>query len=211
MTTPIIIGTSMSTYVRTARMTCEEKPAAYELVDVSVVHGEVKNPEHLARHPFGKVPAFEHDGLKLYETSAIIRYIDQVTPGPQFTPDEARARARMNQIISIIDYYAYPSCISQIVIHRVLPQLVGGTDESVVAAGASQADLCLREIDRIKDGGKYLAGDKVSLADFYLAPVLAYLSLTPEASLIANYKGLAAWWDEMQQRPSFTKTAPVFR
>src|SRR5690242_7108284 len=63
MATPIIYGTDMSTYVRTTRMVFEEKPAQYELVDVSVVKREVREPAHLARNPFGTVPAFELDGF----------------------------------------------------------------------------------------------------------------------------------------------------
>jgi len=208
MATPIIYGTEMSTYVRTARMAFEEKPAQYELVDVSVVRGEVKQPAHLARNPFGTVPAFEHDGMKIYETSPIIRYIDQVCPGTSLTPADPRDRARMNQIISIIDYHGYPSIIGQIVIHRLLPQLVGGTDEKVIAAGTPKAQLVLKEIDRIKGGSKFLAGDQLSLADLYVAPVLFYLSLAPEASLMAPNKGLSAWWEMIQQRSSYKKTQP---
>jgi glutathione S-transferase len=58
----------------------------YELVEIDIMQGAHKTPEHLARHPFGRVPAFEHDGFKLYETSAITRYLDAVLPGPAPTP-----------------------------------------------------------------------------------------------------------------------------
>jgi glutathione S-transferase len=208
MAAPIIYGTDMSTYVRTARMALEEKPAQYELVDVSVVKGEVKQPAHLARNPFGTVPAFEHDGMKIYGTSAIIRYIDQVFPGAKLTPDDPRERARMNQIISIIDYHGYDSMIWQCAVQRLLPDLVGGTDEKVIAAATPKIELVLQEIERIKGGSKFLAGDQVSLADLYVAPVLAYLVLTPEARLLAARKGLTAWWESMGQRSSFKKTAP---
>lgn len=208
MATPIIYGTEMSTYVRTARMAFEEKPAQYELVEVSVVRGENRQPAHLARNPFGTVPAFEHDGMKIYETSAIIRYIDQVCPGARLTPDDPRDRARMNQVISIIDYHGYDAMIMQIVLHRVLPQLVGGTDEKVIAAATPKARLCLAEVDRIKGGSKFLAGEQVSLADLYLAPILFYLGLTPEGSLVAEHQGLAGWWAALQQRSSYKKTQP---
>jgi glutathione S-transferase len=208
MATPIIYGTEMSTYVRTARLAFEEKPAQYELVDVSVVRGEVKSPAHLARNPFGTVPAFEHDGFKLYETGAIIRYIDQVWPGATLTPEDPRDRARMNQIISILDYYGYDSIIRKIVLHRLLPQLVGGTNDAVIAEGRPRAELCLSEIERIKGGGKFLAGDQVSLADLYLAPLLFYLALTPEKSLLTQRKGLVPWWEGMQQRSGYKKTEP---
>src|SRR5499433_481266 len=99
MAAPIVYGPTFSTYVRTVRVAREEKPASYELVDVAMLKGEHKQPEDLARNPFAKVPAFNHDGLDLYETDAIVRYIDQAIPGQDLQPLEARPRARMNQII----------------------------------------------------------------------------------------------------------------
>ncbi len=60
-------------------------------------------PEQLARHPFAKVPAFEHDGFRPYETGAIVHYRDEVFPGPPPQPTAPRARARMIQIMSVID------------------------------------------------------------------------------------------------------------
>jgi len=100
MATPIIYGTDMSTYVRTARMAFEEKPAQYERVDVSVVKGEAKQPAHLARNPFGTVPAFEHDGFNFYETSAVVRYIDQVFPGASIITLTARSFGRSSSLAS---------------------------------------------------------------------------------------------------------------
>ncbi len=210
MATPIIYGTEFSTYVRTARMAFEEKPASYQLVDVSVIKGEQKQSAHLVRNPFGTVPAFEHDGLKVYETSPIIRYIDQVFPGPSLTPADARDRARMNQIISIIDYHGYPSIIGQIVVQRLFTQITGGTDEKIIAAGLPKAELVLKEIERIAGGGKFLAGNQVSLADLYLYPVIFYLLMAPEKTLMAPRKGLNAWWETMNQRSSVKKTQPNF-
>jgi glutathione S-transferase len=207
--TPIIYGTEFSTYVRSVRMAFEEKGAKYTLHDVSVLKGEQKEPAHLARHPFGTVPAFEHDGFQLYETSPILRYVDQVVAGPALTPEDPKQRARMNQIISIIDYHGYPSLILQIVVQRLFVALLAnGTDEAVIKAGIPKAQLCLKEIDRIKGGDTFLAGNQVSLADLYLVPILFYLQLTPEKELMAPHKGLAAWWQAMGERPSVKSTAP---
>jgi len=83
--TPILYGTEFSTYVRSVRMAFEEKGAEYKLHDVSVLKGEQKQAAHLSRNPFGTVPAFEHNGLEVYETSPILRYIDQVWPAPALT------------------------------------------------------------------------------------------------------------------------------
>lgn len=65
MAKPIIYGPAYSTYARTVRLALEEKGVGYDLVEVDLLGGAAKAPEHLARHPFGKVPAFEHDGCEL--------------------------------------------------------------------------------------------------------------------------------------------------
>jgi glutathione S-transferase len=210
MATPIIYGTPFSTYVRTARMAFEEKAAAYELVDVHVLGGAHKEPPHLARNPFGTVPAFAHDGFTMYETGAIIRYIDQVFPGPALTPADPRQRARMNQIISIVDYHGYSSIIGKICMQRLFGPMMGGTtDVAVVEEGMPKARLCLSEIERLMAGNKFLAGDAVSLADFYLLPVLFYGLMTPEGGpLMAPHAALQRWWEMMQTRPAVQKTAP---
>jgi glutathione S-transferase len=209
--TPIVFGTEFSTYVRTVRMAFAEKGAEYKLDDVSVIKGEQKQHPHLARNPFGTVPAFAHDGLELYETSPILRYIDQVFRGPSLTPEDPKQRARMNQIISIIDYHGYVSLIGQIVVQRLFTVLLpNGTDEAVIKAGIPKAKLCLQEIDRImKEGrGTFLAGSQISLADLYLVPILFYVRMTPEKELLTPHKGLEAWWQTMAERPSVVTTAP---
>ncbi|HEX3474075.1 MAG TPA: glutathione S-transferase family protein [Kofleriaceae bacterium] len=207
--TPIIHGTEFSTYVRSVRMAFEEKGTEYKLNDVSVLKGEQKQAAHLSRNPFGTVPAFEHDGLEVYETSPILRYIDQVWPAPALTPDDPKQRARMNQILSIIDYHGYASIIGQIVVQRLFTALLAnGTDENVVKAGIPRARLCLQEFERLKGHHTFLAGDQVSFADLYLVPIIFYLKLTPEGELLAPHKGLTAWWEAMTDRKSVKATAP---
>lgn len=207
--TPTIFGAPFSTYVRTVRMAFEEKGAEYKVDDVSLLTGQHKQAAHLARNPFGKVPAFEHDGLELYETSAILRYIDQVFPGPTLTPEDPRQRARMNQIISIVEYIGYPSVIGQIAMHRLFTALLpSAPDENVVKAGVPRVQLCLKEFERIKGSNTFLAGDSVTLADLYLAPLIFYLKMTPESELMAPHKGLGQWWQIMNERKSMKNTVP---
>ena len=209
MGNPTVYGTPYSTYVRTTRIALAEKRADYELVDVNVLSGQQKQPEHLARNPFGTVPAFAHDGFALYETGAIVRYIDQVFPGPSLTPDDARARARMNQIISIVDFHAYPTMISKIATNRIFMPLLGGScDEAAVEGASAKAMLCLAEIERILGDNAFLAGPALSLADCYVVPVLHYLALTPEKSLIDARPRLAAWWQRINEVATVRETAP---
>jgi len=116
---PTVYGAPLSALVRSVRMALSEKGMEYDLVDVGVVHGECKGVQHLARNPFGKVPLFDHDSHSIYETSAIVRYIDQVFDGPSALAASAADQARMNPIISIIDNYGYQAIILEIRIYAV--------------------------------------------------------------------------------------------
>jgi len=212
MATPIVYGPAFSTYVRTARLALEEKPASYELIDVAMLKGAHKEPAFLARSPFGKVPAFSHDGFDIYETDAIVRYIDQAIPGQALQPMDAQPRARMNQIIGIVDSFAYPAMITSIVMHRLVGPMLGQQpDEAAIKSGIPTSDLCLKEFERLMGVNKFLAGDKVSLADLFVVPVYHYLALTPEGEeLLKPRAKLRAWWDQMKARNSVTTTEPKF-
>lgn len=209
MGTPIIYGPELSTYVRTVRLAFEEKGASYKLEPVNVMAGENKGA-YLARHPFGKVPAFEHDGVALYETDAIIRYLDQVVPGKRLTPEEARDAARMNQVMGIVDAYGYGAIIGKIVWQRlVMPMLGGQGDAAIVEEAKPMASTCLKEFERIKGSDSFLAGREVSLADLFLAPIFFYLTNTPDAEgLLSDTPGLRQWWSDFSARPSMIKTQP---
>jgi glutathione S-transferase len=205
-----VYGPAYSTYARTVRLALEEKDAGYDLVEVDMLSGAHQQPEHLARQPFGPVPAFEHDGFVLYETDAIIRYIDDVVEGPMLEPRDPRDRARMNQIIGINDSYGYPAIILKLFWQRaVVPMMGGQADEAIVAAALPRTRLVLSEIERIMGGSPWLAGSDLSLADVMVAPVMAYLHMTPEANtLMAERPKLAQWWQTMSARPSMQRTAP---
>lgn len=210
MAPPIIYGPALSTYVRTVRLVCEEKGAGYELVEIDIMQGAHKSPDYLARHPFGRVPAFEHDGFALYETSAITRYLDAVLPGVSLTPADPKGAARMQQVIAVVDSYAYGAMISAIVIQRVVMPMVGGTtDEAVIAAAMPTAEVSLKALEELLGSHAFLAGDLLSLADLHLAPVMAYFTATPEGQgLMPGYPGLARWWTAISARPSMAKTQP---
>jgi glutathione S-transferase len=108
MQKPSVFGADYSVYVRAVRLTLEEKNIDYDLTPIDVFAKEGPPPSYLQRQPFGRIPAFEHCGFRLYETGAITRYIDEAFAGPSLQPVDARQRARANQIISIADSYIYP-------------------------------------------------------------------------------------------------------
>ena len=104
MTDFVIHGIPGSPYVRTPLLVLEEKGLPWRLAAIAM--GENRSPDYKARfHPFGKIPTLDHGDFRLYETRAIIDYIDQVAPEPRLTPADPRRRARMNQVIGIVDSY----------------------------------------------------------------------------------------------------------
>ena len=208
MGTPIVHGPGYSTYVRTTRMTLEEKGVAYDLQEFDFMQGMPE--EHLKRHPFGKVPAFEHDGFMLHETAAITRYVDEAFDGPALQPADVRARARMAQIIGIIDNYAYGPVVGQIVIQRlVVPMMNGPPDEAAIEAALPAARKAMEVLDGLIGDQPFVAGNTLSLADLHLAPILAYFSATPEGeTVLADTPNLRRWFDAISARPTFAGTAP---
>src|SRR6201988_1937204 len=149
MANPIVYGSAFSNYVWSARLALAEKGVTHELVDVPF--GAQGQEPHLSRHPFAKLPAFEHDGFALYETQAIMRYVDERFAGTPLQPEDVHEWSRMNQIIGIVDAYASPSIAGTILFNRILvPRLLGGTpDEAAITAALPRAQLCLAEINRL--------------------------------------------------------------
>ncbi len=209
MAKPTLYGPGYSTYARAARLALAEKGVDYDLVEIDFIAGGMPD-EHLARHPFAKVPALEHDGLMLYETAAIERYIDEAFDGPSLQPSDPAARARMTQIISLLDSYTYPCTVSALVIQRLVQPLLGGTaDESIVEAALPEVDKSMAELERLLGDQEYLTGSALSLADLHLAPIFAYFIATPESKgILENKPSLDAWWQRMEPRESMTKTQP---
>jgi len=208
MSEPIVYGPAFSSYVRSVRLTLEEKNQAYRLQEIDLLRGAHRKPEYLARNPFAKVPAFEHDGVALYETTPIMRYVDEAFDGIALQPADVRLRARMNQVLAIVDSHAYPSMIAACVIQRVVMPMVGqAPDEAVIADAPPKAATCVAVLDGMLAGERCFAGDALSLADLHVVPVYDAFAGIPEGeSLLAGAPNLARWWADMNTRASVGKT-----
>jgi glutathione S-transferase len=208
MARPIVYGAAGSPYVWSARLALAEKGVAHELVEVGF--GPHREEPHLSRHPFAKIPAFEHDGFMLYETQAILRYIDEGFPVSPLQPTDLHQFARMNQVMGIVDAYAYPSIGLGILFNRLLaPRLGMPADEAAVAAAVPRARLCVAEFARLMGGHPFLAGDAISLADLMAIPLLYYFRKLPEGEVpIAEQPSLKSWMRRIEERQSFQVTKP---
>jgi glutathione S-transferase len=202
----VVYGVPGSPFVRAVQMGLEEKGVSYHVQAVDP--HELKSETYLKRHPFGRVPAFEHGDLKLYETQAILRYVNDVFPEPPLVPADPGAAARMNQIIGINDWYFFPKAAAPIVFQRVVgPVLLGlPTDEAAVTEAVPMARTCIAELDRLLGSQRFLACDQLSIADLMLAPQIDFLVATPEGKNLLEGTGLKAWLTRMNARASMIAT-----
>lgn len=208
----VLHGYQYSVYLRIVRMVLVEKGVPYSRVEVNPFASDMPK-EYLKLHPFRRVPTLIHDDYVLYETQAITRYIDEAFVGPSLQPVHARQRARMTQIISIIDAYGYLPMVRQVFSQRVFGPRIGRVaDEAQLRAGIEGSSRVLSALESIVAvDGPVAGGGDWSLADFHLAPMMAYLAAAPEGeSAIAERAKLAAWWDVIRERASLRETDPGF-
>jgi glutathione S-transferase len=196
-----------SPFGRSVLVALQEKGAGYRLVPVAP--GTLRTAEHLARHPFGRVPIMDHDGFLLYETQAILRYIDRVLPQPLLTPTDAQAAARMDQLMNVNDWYVFQGASNVICFERIIaPRLMGRTpDKAAIAAAMPKAHAVFEELARQLGDRAFFVGDSISLADVLLAPQLDFFHATPEwAPLTEKHANIEQWLARMNARPSMAAT-----
>jgi glutathione S-transferase len=200
MAKPVVYGADYSVYVRIVRLVLAEKGIDYDLVPVDVFAAEGTPAWYFEHHPFGRIPAVEHDGFRLFETSAIARYVDEAFDGPALQPKDARTRATMNQIIGMLDAYAYRSMVWDVAVERLEKE---APDEALVANGLRQAETVLRVLTALKPPGPWLLGDQLTLADLHAASIIAYfVKVADGQKLLAAFADIQAWWEGIAKRPS---------
>lgn len=202
-------GYQYSVYSWIVRLALHEKGKAFDWIEVNPFAKDVP-ASYLAIHPFKRVPALIHDGVVVYETGAITRYVDEAFEGPRLQPEEPRDRARCNQIISIVDSYAYWPLVRQVFSHGVFrPMMKLQADEKELQRGLEAAPRILSALEDAAGEGRYLCGNDISLADIHLAPMIGYFARAPEGKdLLQKQFRLSAWWADFSKRATFMATSP---
>ncbi len=205
MSDVILYGYAMSTFVRTVRMVCVEKGIEYELEGV-----DLASEAYRRIHPFGKMPALRHGDFVLYETSAIARYLDEAFDGFALVPQGLQERARMEQWISVTQDYLYEQMVRRYVLPYVFPKgPEGEPDRGVIDGALPEIRRQLTVLDGALRARPFLAGEEISLADLFVAPLLYYVGLMPEgAELMAAAPNVGRLMGSIGSRESFVATVP---
>lgn len=208
MARPVLYGAAYSVYVRIVRLALAEKRVDHDRVEVDIFAPGGPPGWYARLHPFGRIPAFEHGALRLFETQAICRYVDEGFDGPALQPPLPADRAVMAEIVGLLDAYAYRTLVWDIYVERVSgPRDGRAPDEARIAQALPRARLVLDVLAALKRPGPWLLGDQLTLADLHAAPMLACFVRSPEgATMLAATPPLARWYEDLSARASFRDT-----
>jgi len=199
-----LLGDVRSSYTRTVRMALAEKGLAYRF-QPCVPH----SPQVLALHPFGRIPALRDGETTLFETSAIVRYLDEAFgAGPLLLPGSPLARAHCEQWVSAVNAYLYDTMVRRYVLPYLFPQGPDGQpDRGVIDGALRDMPAQLAALDRAYGSSDWLAGGALSMADLFVAPILAGVERMPEGpSLLAATPNLRRAQATLRRRDSFMQT-----
>jgi glutathione S-transferase len=196
-----------SPYGRAVLMTLFEKNIAFRYV--AVRPPEFKREPHILRHRFGKVPVLQHEDFMLYETQAILRYLERLVPQPSLVPLDIRKLARMDQLLNIHDCYIFRGVGDTLGFERTVKPKVFGMqpDEDVVAAAMPHAQRVFDELARLLGDQSYMVGEQMTLADVIIAPLMDFFVSSPEWLVLTQaHPQLDEWFNRMNQRASMRAT-----
>jgi glutathione S-transferase len=201
---PVLLGDYRSPYVRSARIGFEEKGIAYALETT-----RPQSPEMLAVNPFGKMPALRCGELTLYETSAILRYLDETFPGPALMPSDPAARAKVEQWISALNCYGYPAMSRDYVLQYVFPSGPDGKpNRATIEAALPRIRKVFAALDAALGPRDVLVGDAPSLADILMTPMVANAGAMPEGKeMLASFPNLRRANEKFTARESFIRAS----
>jgi glutathione S-transferase len=181
-----IHGFAASTYVRTARMGAVELGLNHDLQPI-----EFRANSHIKLHPFAKMPILTSGADTIYETLAILAYLDEMTGSDRLIPASGKPRWQCLTACSVAIDYAY-----QPVVH--------GED----GADREHASQVLDWANHWLGAGPWFAGSDIGAADLLFAPMIAHrLTKHEPVSLFDDRPALARWYDTIAKRDSFERTA----
>ena len=204
-----IYGMSGSPFVRRTELVLTEKGVEYKLITLSRANGDLQSPEHLARNPRGRVPVLEDGDLLLYESQAIVEYLEDRYPEPTLVPADLgdRGHMRVAEMECLIYFGGVLTEVAQNVF-MVAPEKRDPDKVSDALAGVS-AELNRLEQRGAACGGTYLMGGDVTRADLTWLPFVELVGRAGVDIDADKYGWTKPWRAALGTRPSYDKTYPA--
>jgi glutathione S-transferase len=193
----------VSTFARRVRVALLEKNISCELIELNPPAGQHKEDWYAALNPYMKVPTLVDGELALYESAAILAYLEATHPTPPLVPSDARGRALVDMHVRLCDAHLGRYAGALLFPMRFMPE--ASWDRPAMQAARKEIDRHLAIIERELGDRHYLVGESFTLADVAYLPFLHFLVLM-EVSAGPRVK---AWAERVLARPSAQATVPA--
>ncbi len=191
-----------STYSRRVLIAFAEKQIPHELAVVDMPARRHREQPYLSLNPYGRVPTLEEDGFVLFESTAILNYLEATHPPPPLVPAEARGRALVDMHMKLCDIQFTRHAGTIIFPKRFLPKERWNT--AAIADAKAEIEKHFAILDKQLAGKTYLVAEQFSLAEVCYIPFLEFLPLME----ITPPGAVAAWSARLLARPSAVSTRP---
>jgi len=224
-----------STCSQRVRFVLNAKKLPFSEVKLDLLAGDQLKPDYLALNPNGVVPTLDHDGAIVIDSSVIIEYLDEVAPEPlDFTPHDPVQRAKMRSLMHFMDEMPAPAVRVPTFNLAFLPRFAAMSEAEFVAfaeskplrrefmlamgrAGFPQKDMdeamarLRRTYERMdaeiaKNGGPWLFGKDISLADVMAMPALVRMADLGQDMAWQDLPNVKRWFDAIHAHPAFAPT-----
>jgi len=198
-----VYGHPISTCTRKVLTALAEKGEKPEFVTVDIMKGDGKTPDHLARQPFGRVPAIDDDGFQLFESRAIVRYIDETRGGTKLHGSDPKTRALVEQWVSV-ETSEFTGPAMKIIYQTFFYPMMGKpTDDAVVQENRAILEKVCGVMEKQLEKTEYLAGGTFTVADISFMPYVDYLHAGKQGDLFDKFPKIKAWWQRVSDRASW--------
>ena len=219
-------------------ITLAEKGIDYATQNVDLFKNEQFSPEYLKINPKGVVPALDHDGKIVIESTLICEYLDDCFPERRLVPPDPFLRARMRLWSKAVDEQIfeatrelsfsamfrekmrnmteaqrqgrYQNVGDPIKRARLISTYEEGVDSPYVFQGIGAFEMAFDKMEKdLKSRGPWLLGSALTLADINMMPFVARMAYLDLLEVwIAGRPATQDWWRRVQALPSFTASIP---
>jgi len=188
-----------SPFARKVRIAMAEKGITCDKVPIDNQKAESKTPQYLSLNPHGRIPTLVVDGIPVYESTAIIEYLEEAYPTPRLLPKSLLERARVRMIEETIDGYYIPAL--RTVLFNVFRLPPAERNPKLVEEAKKQINFHVDWVDRELAGRHYLVNGGLTLADIALFVAIEFQRRV-EIGIDPRHRNIVDWYERMKSRPS---------